>query len=151
MSQIDIHPAKKPIKVPVETGIAVVFMLVMLGGFIASPNFLTVSNLMVLLLNGAVIGFLCLGQSFVLLTGGIDLSCGSIVAMTCVVAALLMEKFGLPWQIAVPVVLVVGALTGFINGLIIERTGVPPFIVTFAMMGVAASIPQIIPVQSPFG
>ncbi|WP_149541631.1 ABC transporter permease [Escherichia albertii] len=144
MSQIDIHPAKKPIKVPVETGIAVVFMLVMLGGFIASPNFLTVSNLMVLLLNGAVIGFLCLGQSFVLLTGGIDLSCGSIVAMTCVVAALLMEKFGLPWQIAVPVVLVVGALTGFINGLIIERTGVPPFIVTFAMMGVAASIPQII-------
>ena len=139
-----LKPARQPIKVPVETGIAVVFLLVMLGGFIASPNFLTVSNLMVLLLNGAVIGFLCLGQSFVLLTGGIDLSCGSIVAMTCVVGALLMEKFGIPWQLAVPMVLAVGALTGLINGLIIERTGVPPFIVTFAMMGVAASIPQII-------
>ncbi|MEH8952969.1 ABC transporter permease, partial [Klebsiella pneumoniae] len=79
----------QPLKVPAEAGIAVVFLLVMLGGFIATPNFLTVSNMMVLLLNGAVIGFLCLGQSFVLLTGGIDLSCGSIVAMTCVVAALL--------------------------------------------------------------
>lgn len=91
-----IKPPKQPLKVPAEAGIAVVFLLVMLGGFIATPNFLTVSNMMVLLLNGAVIGFLCLGQSFVLLTGGIDLSCGSIVAMTCVVAALLMEKFGIP-------------------------------------------------------
>lgn len=139
-----IKPPKQPLKVPAEAGIAVVFMLVMLGGFIATPNFLTVSNMMVLLLNGAVIGFLCLGQSFVLLTGGIDLSCGSIVAMTCVVAALLMEKFGIPWQLAVPMVLAIGAFSGLINGLIIERTGVPPFIVTFAMMGVAASIPQII-------
>ncbi|STW06105.1 ribose ABC transporter permease protein RbsC [Klebsiella grimontii] len=139
-----IKPPKQPLKVPAEAGIAVVFLLVMLGGFIATPNFLTVSNMMVLLLNGAVIGFLCLGQSFVLLTGGIDLSCGSIVAMTCVVAALLMEKFGIPWQLAVPIVLAVGALSGLVNGLIIERTGVPPFIVTFAMMGVAASIPQII-------
>lgn len=137
-------PAAKPLRVPAEAGIAVVFILVMIGGFIASPNFLTVSNMMVLLLNGAVIGFLCLGQSFVLLTGGIDLSCGSIVAMTCVVAALLMEKFGLSWQLAVPIVLAIGALSGLINGLIIERTGVPAFIVTFAMMGVAASIPQII-------
>ena len=139
-----IKPPKQPLKVPAEAGIAVVFLLVMLGGFIATPNFLTVSNMMVLLLNGAVIGFLCLGQSFVLLTGGIDLSCGSIVAMTCVVAALLMEKFGNPWQLAVPIVLAVGALSGLVNGLIIERTGVPPFIVTFAMMGVAASIPKII-------
>ncbi|WP_321800468.1 ABC transporter permease, partial [Caballeronia sp. J97] len=135
---------KPQFRLPSEAGIAIVFFFVMLGGFIATPNFLTVSNMMVLLLNGAVIGFLCLGQSFVLLTGGIDLSCGSIVAMTCVVAALLMQSFGLPWQIVVPLVLLVGALAGMLNGWIIERTGVPPFIVTFAMMGVAASIPQII-------
>ncbi|RKP53800.1 ABC transporter permease [Pararobbsia silviterrae] len=131
-------------RLPNEAGIAIVFLAVMLGGFIATPNFLTVSNMMVLLLNGAVIGFLCLGQSFVLLTGGIDLSCGSIVAMTCVVAALLMERFGVPWQAAVPLVMLVGAFAGMVNGWLIERTKVPPFIVTFATMGVAASIPQII-------
>ena len=129
-----IKPPKQPLKVPAEAGIAVVFLLVMLGGFIATPNFLTVSNMMVLLLNGAVIGFLC-PTILCPADRGIDLSCGSIVAMTCVVAALLMEKFGIPWQLAVPIVLAVGALSGLVNGLIIERTGVPPFIVTFAMMG----------------
>lgn len=132
------------IKLPKETGIACVLLIVMLAGFIATPNFLTLSNMMVLLLNGTVICFLCLGQTFVLLTGGIDLSTGSIVAMCCVIAAVLMEYVGIPWYLAAPMVMVLGAFAGFVNGLIIDKTGVPPFIVTFAMMGVAASIPQII-------
>lgn len=132
------------ITIPAEAGIAFVLLVVMLIGALASPNFLTLSNMLVLLLNGAVIGFLCLGQSFVLFTGGIDLSCGSIVAMTCVLAAVLMETLGMPWPIAAVLTLGIGAFAGAINGVIIDRTGVPPFIVTFAMMGVAASVPQII-------
>jgi len=132
------------IRVPAESGIACVLLAVLLAGAMASPHFFTLSNMSVLLLNGAVIGFLCLGQSFVLFTGGIDLSCGSIVAMTCVLAAVFMETLGLPWWMASILVLMVGALAGAVNGLIIDKTGVPPFIVTFAMMGVAASIPQII-------
>jgi len=128
---------------PAESGIALVLLAVMAAGALTSPHFFTLSNLSVLLLNGAVIGFLCLGQSFVLFTGGIDLSCGSIVALTCVLAAALMESLGLPWWAASAVVLAAGALMGALNGLIIDKTGVPPFIVTFAMMGVAASIPQI--------
>ncbi len=135
---------ERSIRVPAEAGIAFVLLVVLAIGAVASPNFLTLSNMIVLLLNGAVIGFLCLGQSFVLFTGGIDLSCGSIVAMTCVIAAVLMERVGLPWPLAALLVLVIGAAAGALNGIIIDRTGVPPFIVTFAMMGVAASIPQII-------
>lgn len=134
----------KKIKLPNETGIAIVMLLVLLVGFIATPNFLTVSNILILLLNGSVICFLCLGQTFVLLTGGIDLSTGSIVAMTCVLAAVFMEYLQLAWYIAVVLVLAIGAFTGFVNGFIISKTKVPPFIVTFAMQGVAASIPQII-------
>lgn len=134
----------KKIKLPNETGIAIVMLLVLLVGFIATPNFLTVSNILILLLNGSVICFLCLGQTFVLLTGGIDLSTGSIVAMTCVLAAVFMEYLHLAWYIAVVLVLAIGAFTGFVNGFIISKTKVPPFIVTFAMQGVAASIPQII-------
>ena len=129
---------------PAEFGIAVVLFIVLFGGAIATPNFLTLSNIMILLLNGAVIGFLCLGQTFVLMTGGIDLSCGAITAMACVLTALLMETFGLGWQTAAALGLLAGALTGALNGLLIVSTGVPPFIVTFAMMGVAGSIPQII-------
>ncbi|MEI0602772.1 ABC transporter permease [Brachyspira alvinipulli] len=134
----------KKLKLPNETGIAVVMLLVLLVGFIATPNFLTVSNILILLLNGSVICFLCLGQTFVLLTGGIDLSTGSIVAMTCVLAAVFMEYLQLAWYVAVILVLAIGAFTGFVNGFIISKTKVPPFIVTFAMQGVAASIPQII-------
>ncbi|OCJ07769.1 sugar ABC transporter permease [Rhizobium sp. AC27/96] len=143
MTQLQPHEGKG-IRIPTEAGIAFVLLVVMIGGAIASPNFLTLSNLFVLLLNGAVIGFLCLGQSFVLFTGGIDLSCGSIVAMTCVLAAVFIEYLGLPWPVAAVLVLASGALAGALNGVIIDKTGVPPFIVTFAMMGVAASIPQII-------
>lgn len=134
----------KKIKLPQETGIAVVMLLVFLVGFIATPNFLTLSNIMILLLNGSVICFLCLGQTFVLLTGGIDLSTGSIVAMTCVLAAVFMEYLQLAWWMAVILVLLIGAFTGLVSGFIIAKTKVPPFIVTFAMQGVAASIPQII-------
>lgn len=136
--------APREIRIPAEAGIALVLVIVMFIGALASPHFLTLSNMMVLLLNGAVIGFLCLGQSFVLFTGGIDLSCGSIVAMTCVLAAVLMEKVGLPWPVAAALTLGIGAAAGALNGVLIDKTGVPPFIVTFAMMGVAASIPQII-------
>ena len=134
----------RKVTIPAESGIAAVLLVVLVAGYLATPNFLTVSNILILLLNGAVIGFLCLGQTFVLLTGGIDLSCGSVTALTCVLAALLMETVGLDWQSAVVLSLMAGALIGAINGFLIVNTGVPAFIVTFAMMGVAGSIPQII-------
>jgi len=147
MMEIKTHRAEsqqKSLRLPTEAGIAFVLLVVVVAGALASPNFMTLSNILFLLLNGAVIGFLCLGQSFVLFTGGIDLSCGSIVAMTCVMAAVFMEIAGMPWPIAILMTLMVGTLAGALNGFIINKTGVPPFIVTFAMMGVAASIPQII-------
>jgi len=139
-----LMPVSRRLRIPAEFGIACVLLIVLLAGALLSPHFFTLSNLSVLLLNGAVIGFLCLGQSFVLFTGGIDLSCGSIVAMTCVLAAVFMDSLGLPWWMASVLVLGVGALTGMVNGILIDKTGVPPFIVTFAMMGVAASVAQII-------
>ncbi|MEZ5721849.1 MAG: ABC transporter permease [Paracoccaceae bacterium] len=135
---------KRTFRVPPEAGIAAVLVLLLFLGSLVNPNFLTVSNMKILLLNGSVIAFLTLGQSFVLLTGGIDLSSGSVVAMTCVLSAVLMEYLGIPWPIASLMILGIGASVGMISGMIINFTGVPPFIVTFAMMGVAASIPQII-------
>src|ERR1700689_3576439 len=85
-------------RVPEESGIFAVLVVVALGLSLISPSFRTVSNSFVLLVNGAVIMFLALGQSFVLLTGGIDLSTGANIAMTGVIAALLM-KLGVPWPI----------------------------------------------------
>ena len=82
-----------------ESGIFIVLVVVVAVFSVLSPNFRTVSNASVLLVNGMVIAFMALGQTFVLLTGGIDLSTGSNVAMTGVLAALLMQH-GLPWPVA---------------------------------------------------
>lgn len=128
---------------PDETGIIIILLLVALAMSVSSENFRTISNLRILLLNGAVIAFLAMGQTFVLLTGGIDLSTGSNVAMTGVLAAVLMRA-GLPWEIAALISIAVGTSLGLFNGFFIHFVGLPAFIVTFCTFGVAASVPQII-------
>ncbi|KAE8765965.1 ABC transporter permease [Georgenia thermotolerans] len=130
-------------RVPEELGITVVILLVGAVIGLLSPRFLSLDNLQLLLLNGTVIAFLALGQAFVLLTGGIDLSTGSVIALTGMTAALAMRA-GLPWWAAALVALAVGALVGFINGSLVHHLKLPPFIVTFAAFGYAASIPLIL-------
>lgn len=130
-------------RLPDETGIFVVLVLVLVVLGALSPPFRTVSNGLTLLLNGSVIAFLALGQTFVLLTGGIDLSTGANVAMTGVLAPLLMEQ-GVPWPLAALGALAAGALLGVVNGAIIHYVKIPAFIATFSTLGVASSIPLII-------
>ncbi len=130
-------------RLPEEAGIAIILLLVILAMSILSPNFRTLSNAEILLLNGAVIAFLAMGQTFVLLTGGIDLSTGSNVAMTGVLAAVLM-KSGIPWELASLLAILVGVGLGVVNGFFIHYVRLPAFIVTFCTFGVAASVPLII-------
>ncbi|MBK8049303.1 MAG: ABC transporter permease [Anaerolineales bacterium] len=130
-------------RLPEEAGVAIILVLVVLVMSILSPNFRTLSNAQILLLNGAVIAFLAMGQTFVLLTGGIDLSTGSNVAMTGVLAAVLM-KYGMPWEVASLLAICAGVSLGIVNGFFIHYVGLPAFIVTFSTFGVAASIPLII-------
>lgn len=130
-------------RVPNEVGIAAVVVLVAVVLSVLSPNFRTIENAQVLLLNGAVIAFLALGQTFVLLTGGIDLSTGSNIALTGMIAALVTSA-GLPWYVAVIAAIAIGLLVGALNGSLIAYLKLPPFIVTFATFGVAASIPLIL-------
>lgn len=130
-------------RMPEEIGIFGILVLVAVTLSFLSPNFATVGNMQILLLNGAVIAFLALGQTFVLLTGGIDLSTGSNVALTGMLAAISMRQ-GAPWYVAVAIALVAGVVVGLFNGAVIHYLKLPPFIVTFSTFGIAASIPQII-------
>jgi ribose transport system permease protein len=130
-------------RIPEELGIFAVIVLVAAIFGLMSPTFRTFDNANLLLLNGAVIAFLAMGQAFVLLTGGIDLSTGSNVALTGMIAALTMRS-GAPWWLAALAALAVGALVGTVNGALIHYLRLPPFIVTFAAFGVAASIPLIL-------
>ena len=130
-------------RIPNEVGIAVVVLLVAVVLALMSPTFRTLDNVQILLLNGAVIAFLALGQTFVLLTGGIDLSTGSNIALTGMVAALAMQS-GLTWWLAALVAIALGLAVGAFNGAAVYYLKLPPFIVTFATFGIAASIPLIL-------
>ncbi|OJX73201.1 MULTISPECIES: ABC transporter permease [unclassified Leifsonia] len=130
-------------RLPDEAGIFAVLIVVIAVLSILSPTFRTFDNALVLLVNGTVIAFLALGQTFVLLTGGIDLSTGANVAMTGVIAALLMQS-GLPWPLGAVLAVGVGTLLGVLNGFLIHYLRIPAFIATFSTQGVALAIPLII-------
>jgi ribose transport system permease protein len=143
MTSTAVPAAGKRRRVPEEVGIFAVLVVVALVLSLLSPSFHSWSNITVLLLNGTVIAFLALGQTFVLLTGGIDLSTGANVAMTGVLAALVM-KSGVPWPLAVVVALAAGTVLGITNGLLVHYLRIPAFIATFSTQGVALAIPLIV-------
>lgn len=111
---------------------------------IASRNFFTFSNITTILLSTAVIGILALGTTFVIVTGGIDLSIGTGMTMCSVVAGLVMVNAGLPLVLGVLAGLACGALMGFINGVNISVLGLPPFIATLGMMLVAQGLALVL-------
>lgn len=130
-------------RLPEEMGIFGVLVLVAAVMSMLSPEFMTLGNVQVLMLNGTVVAFLALGQTFVLLTGGIDLSVGSNIALTGMLAAISMQ-LGANWWTAALIALVVGLLVGLFNGAVIHYVKLPPFIVTFSTFGISAAIPQIL-------
>jgi ribose/xylose/arabinose/galactoside ABC-type transport system permease subunit len=104
--------------------------------WIATPHFLTVSNLVNVLEQSAIIGIVAVGMTFVILTAGIDLSVGSIVALSGVALGITFQA-GLPIPLAAGAGLAVGLACGLANGALITIGRLPPFIATLGMMSVA--------------
>ena len=102
-----------------------------------SSAFLSVSNILNILLSTSVFGVLAIGMTFVISSAGIDLSVGSILGLSGVVGAMLTANLGLPWWIGILGCLAAGAFTGAVNGFLITKGDIPPFIVTLGMLGVA--------------
>ncbi len=100
---------------------------------VSSDKFLSQSNIMNVLRQISTNLYLAAGMTMVLICGGIDLSVGSIIAITGVTAGTLIN-LGFPILLVIFACLALGALYGAINGVIISRTTLPPFIVTYAMM-----------------
>ncbi|HEY1386598.1 MAG TPA: ABC transporter permease [Dongiaceae bacterium] len=107
---------------------------------ILSPYFLSVSNFLNILLATSVIGVLGFGATFVIAAAGIDLSLGSVLALSGVVGALSADALNMPWPIAILICLAVGAFCGLINGVLNAKVGIPAFIVTLGMLGVARGL-----------
>ena len=128
--------------VRLESLLVLVVLIVALS--ILSPYFLSVSNFLNILLATSVIGVLGFGATFVIAAAGIDLSLGSVLALSGVVGALAVNSLGLPWPVAIVACLGVGAFCGFINGVLNAKAGIPAFIVTLGMLGVARGLALVL-------
>lgn len=102
----------------------------------AAPNFVSSANLVIVTKHVALNAFLAIGMTFVIITGGIDLSVGSSIALSSVVVALAVKSGLSPWAAILCGILLSGAI-GFLNGLLITTLRVIPFIVTLGMLGIA--------------
>ncbi len=125
--------------------VAMIFLFLI--GSIYVKNFLTMQNFSGIFYQYAIIGFLALGQLLVILTAGIDLSQGSLVAFTSIVVALLMQKFGI--GIAVTGGLLAATALGLVNGWMVSRTRIPPFVVTLGMLGIARGLGLVLSNAKP--
>lgn len=113
------------------------------AGLIA-PRFLTTSNILLVVRHASVIGVIALGMTFVVLTGGIDLSSGHVVAMSGTVLLILQGNENIPLWVAILACFTVATATGFLNGIIITKLRLPFFIVTLAVGIMARSFTMFV-------
>jgi ribose transport system permease protein len=110
----------------------------------ASPFFLTTRNIINILDQVTVLGILSVGATAVIITGGIDLSVGSILGLSTMVLGWLSHQGGWPMWSAMLAAIAVGALAGSLNGLGITYANLPPFIATLAMMSIGRGLANLI-------
>jgi ribose transport system permease protein len=110
---------------------------------IASPHFLTETNLSSVVRQTAVINIMSLGMTIIIIAGGIDLSVGAILAMSGVIGAMAMEK-GMPIPVGILVGILTGLAWGFVNGILTTRLRIAPFIVTLGTLGIIRGLTLII-------
>jgi ribose transport system permease protein len=116
---------------------------------IASPDFLTFSNLTALLFSTVVIGTLAIGTTFVIITAGIDLSLGTGMSLCAVMTGVFIVNWHLPLVLGLVLAILFGGLIGFINGFNVAVLKIPPFIATLAMMLVAEGLALVISGSTP--
>lgn len=109
---------------------------------LASPHFLTASNLFNLMDQSVVIGIVAIGMTFVILTGGIDLSVGSVAGVTGIILGLALKEMPIP--IAIAIAISAGALMGAISGILIAVFGLAAFVVTLGMMAIGRSLAYVL-------
>lgn len=127
-----------------QYGIVAALIIICVVLAITTPRFLTVANLMNIGTQVSINALLAFGVTFVIITGGIDLSLGSMVAVTGVVAASFAHPDTYPVFVPILVGLLAGVVLGAFNGLVITKSKVPPFIVTLGTMTIGRGLALIL-------
>jgi fructose transport system permease protein len=110
---------------------------------VTTERFFSADNLSLILQQVMVVGVIAIGQTLVILTAGIDLSCGMVMALGSIVMTRFAADLGLPWPLAVLCGVAVTAAFGLANGLLVTRIKLPPFIVTLGTFNIAFAITQL--------
>lgn len=126
-----------------NNGILIVFLLICMGLAILSPYFLTMNNILNIIRQTSIYGIIAVGMTFVILTAGIDLSVGSILALSGMICAGLMKNNGASPLVASFVAIAVGGGLGLVNGLLITLGKIAPFVVTLGMVTIARGLTLI--------
>ena len=124
------------------------FVLMASLGSAVYPGFFSLQVFLNLLIDNAFLCVVAVGMTFVILSGGIDLSVGSVIALTTMVSAWLVDKHGFSPVAVIPLVLLMGTAFGALMGFLIERFRLQPFIVTLAGMFLARGLCYVISIDS---
>jgi ribose transport system permease protein len=116
---------------------------------VLSPNFATGGNAVGILLATSVNGILALGVTFVIISGGIDLSIGTVMTLSAVMTGKLVTDMGLPLPIGIVGGVLTGGLMGLFNGVLIARFKIPPFIATLGTMQIARGLALVLANLAP--
>lgn len=131
-----------------ETGVLAALVVLFVLGAVLSPSFVQAGNLLSVGQQIAQIGIMAIGMTFVIVNGEIDLSVGSIYALTAITTGMAVVA-GVAWPVAVIIGLAVGALAGLLNGLAVVLLGVPSFIVTLGSLSVFRGVALLLSDGAP--
>jgi len=124
------------------------FLVMFTIGSVRYTGFFSLQVILNLFIDNAFLLVTAVGMTFVILSGGIDLSVGSVIALTTMISASLVEHAGWPPLIVIPLVLIVGCLFGFAMGCMIHFFNIQPFIVTLAGMFLARGLCYVISINT---
>lgn len=124
-------------------------LLVMLIISLTTDRFLDTQNLINVSLQVSAVAIMAIGSTLVILTGGIDLSPGSVVALTTSMLAIVVKNWGLPVPVGIILILFLGAILGAINGVLSTYGRIPAFVVTLATMSVYRGLAFLVTAGSP--
>lgn len=116
---------------------------------LASPNFLQTSNIIAILQATSVNGVLAIGATLVIITGGIDLSVGTLMTFCAVIAGVVLTYWGLPLPFGIVAAIAAGAVCGLISGTLVAKMRIPPFIATLGMMLILKGLSLVISGTKP--
>lgn len=128
-------------KLLLEYGILVLFGILIIVLSFVTPSFLTMANIVNVLLQSSI---MAIGVTFVIITGGIDVSVGSLLAISSAAGVGLIKLGGAPWWVGIIAMILTGLAFGIVNGLSVAYLGMPAFLVTLSMMAIGRGLTLVL-------